>query len=72
MPPVFVDAKDLSARLGVSYETLLGWVRRGKIPAVRDGRNRYLFNLNSVLDALRAPPSNGHKSDAPRPREVSP
>ncbi len=53
MPPVFCDARDLAERLGVRYDTVLSWVRRGKIPHVRDGRGRYLFNLNTVLEALR-------------------
>jgi excisionase family DNA binding protein len=53
MPPIFVDARDLAERLDVRYDTVLGWVRRGKIPRVRDGRGRLLFNLNSVLERLR-------------------
>jgi excisionase family DNA binding protein len=61
MPPVFVDTRELAERLGVSYPTLLEWVRRGKIPHVRDGRRRLLFNLTAVLDALRQKP--------PKPRQ---
>jgi excisionase family DNA binding protein len=53
MPPIFVNARELAARLDVGYETVLAWVRRGKVPHVRDGRGRLLFNLNAVLDALR-------------------
>lgn len=53
MPPVFVDARSLAARLDVSYATVLTWVRRGKIPHLRDGRGRLLFNLDSVIKALR-------------------
>ena len=52
MPPIFVDARDLSERLDVSYDTVLTWVRRGKIPHVRDGRGRLTFNLNSVIESL--------------------
>ncbi len=52
MPPIFVDARDLAERLDVSYDTVLTWVRRGKIPHVRDGRGRLMFNLNSVIEAL--------------------
>ena len=33
MPPIFVDARELAERLDVSYDTVLTWVRRGKIPA---------------------------------------
>jgi excisionase family DNA binding protein len=53
MPPIFVDARDLAERLGVRYETVLTWVRRGKLPHIRDGRGRLVFNLNMVLEALR-------------------
>jgi excisionase family DNA binding protein len=53
MPPIFVDARDLAERLDVGYDTVLTWVRRGKIPYIRDGRGRLLFNLNAVLEALR-------------------
>jgi excisionase family DNA binding protein len=53
MPPIFVDARDLAVLLDVGYPTVMTWVRRGKIPHIRDGRNRLMFNLNSVIDALR-------------------
>ncbi len=53
MPPVFVDARGLAHQLDVTYDTVLTWVRRGKIPHVRDGRGRLLFNLDSVLETLR-------------------
>jgi excisionase family DNA binding protein len=53
MPPIFVDARELAGRLDVRYDTVLTWVRRGKIPHVRDGRGRLLFNLDSVLTSLR-------------------
>jgi excisionase family DNA binding protein len=53
MPPVFVDSRELAERLGVTYPTLLEWVRRGRIPHIRDGRRRLLFNLTAVYDHLR-------------------
>jgi excisionase family DNA binding protein len=67
MPPTFLDAQGLADRLEVSYGTLLEWVRRGKIPCIRDGRGRYLFNLTSVVSALRnqAPKSNGRHQAPP-------
>lgn len=52
MPPIFVDARGLAERLDVSYDTVLTWVRRGKVPHVRDGRGRLMFNLNSVIESL--------------------
>ncbi len=54
MPPVLLGARELARRLDVSYETVLGWSRRGLIPSLRDGRNRLLFNLDAVLLALRS------------------
>jgi excisionase family DNA binding protein len=57
MPPIFVDARDLAERLDVRYDTVLTWVRRGKVPHIRDGRGRLLFNLDSVLKALRPKPA---------------
>jgi excisionase family DNA binding protein len=68
MPPIFVDARDLAERLDVSYDTVLTWVRRGRIPHVRDGRGRLMFNLNSVIEALceKRP-----KSEAVRPEVVA-
>jgi excisionase family DNA binding protein len=69
MPPIFVDARELAERLDVTYGTVLSWVRRGRIPHIRDGRGRILFNLNAVLEALRQKP-HSHKSAA-RPEGVA-
>jgi excisionase family DNA binding protein len=66
MPPIFVDARNLAERLDVGYDTVLTWVRRGKIPHVRDGRGRLMFNLNSVIEALRGKPA----PEADRPEGV--
>jgi excisionase family DNA binding protein len=68
MPPIFVDAPDLAERLDVGYDSVLSWVRRGKIPHIRDGRNRLMFNLNSVIEALRQKPS---QPEAARPEGVA-
>jgi excisionase family DNA binding protein len=56
MPPIFVDAHGLAERLDVRYDTVLAWARRGKFPHVRDGRGRLMFNLDSVIEALREKP----------------
>jgi excisionase family DNA binding protein len=67
MPPIFVDARDLAGRLDVGYDTVLAWARRGKIPHIRDGRNRLLFNLDTVLESLR---QKSHQLEAARPEGV--
>jgi len=69
MPPIFVDARDLAERLGVRYDTVLTWVRRGKIPHIRDGRRRLLFNLNTVLEVLRQKPLEVPQTVAGQERE---
>ena len=61
MPPIFVDARTLAERLDVRYDTILTWVRRGKIHHVRGGRGRLLFNLDSVLETLCQKPR--HEAD---------
>jgi excisionase family DNA binding protein len=68
MPPTYLDARELAERLGVSYGTLLTWRRRGRVPSIRDGRGRYLFNLSSVFDALarQSHQSNGHPEEGVR------
>jgi excisionase family DNA binding protein len=66
MPPIFVDTRELAERLDVSYDTVLTWVRRGKIPHVCDGRGRLLFNLNTVLDTLRQKPEDARHEAAGR------
>ena len=57
MPPIFLDARGLAERLDVKYETVLTWSRQEKIPSIKDGRGRLMFNLNSVMEALRERPS---------------
>jgi excisionase family DNA binding protein len=69
MPPVFCDARQLAERLGVRYDTVLGWVRSGKIPHLRDGRRRLLFNVNAVLDTLRQQPLDAHQMATGRERD---
>jgi excisionase family DNA binding protein len=68
MPPIFVDARELSDRLDVGYNTVLTWTRRGKIPHLRDGRGRLLYNLDSVIESLRQKPP----QFAAQPEEVAP
>lgn len=68
MPPIFVDARGLAERLDVGYDTVLTWVRRGKIPHIRDGRNRLMFNLNSVIESLR---EKSPQPEAARPEEAA-
>jgi excisionase family DNA binding protein len=72
MPPIFVDAHDLADRLEVRYDTVLGWVRQGKIPHIRDGRNRLMFNLNSVIETLCEKPSGSRRNKARKGAEVCP
>jgi excisionase family DNA binding protein len=65
MPPIFVDARGLAERLDVTYDTVLTWVRRGKVPHVRDGRGRLMFNLDSVIGALCEKPQPAGREGVP-------
>lgn len=49
-----LDASALAQRLKVTRPTIHAWHRRGWIPCLRAGRRPVLFDLEAVLDALRA------------------
>jgi excisionase family DNA binding protein len=48
-----LTAAEMAEWLSVAPETLLEWVRAGRIPALRVGRKTIRFRLEDVLDALR-------------------
>jgi excisionase family DNA binding protein len=52
MPIVLLTGHELAKRLDVRYETVLSWARLGKIPSLKTGRGRVVFNLDQVVDAL--------------------
>lgn len=54
MSLILLTPRELAQRLDLSYETVLSMARRDEIPSIRDSRNRLVFNLDSVLQALRA------------------
>jgi excisionase family DNA binding protein len=59
MPPILLNARELAERLEVTHGTVRDWERMGRIPAIRTGR-RVMFNLDSVIRALRfEPPDDG-------------
>lgn len=47
-----IGARELAKRLGVSYATVLSWVRRGVIPCLRASQRPVLFDFQEVKDAL--------------------
>jgi predicted site-specific integrase-resolvase len=51
MPPIVLNAREISERVGASYEDVLSWTRRGIIPSIPAG-GRYYYNLTQVLKAL--------------------
>jgi excisionase family DNA binding protein len=52
--PRFTPLKQAAAQSGISYRTLLHWVRQGRIQAYRFGPRLLQVDLNE-LDALRVP-----------------
>jgi excisionase family DNA binding protein len=53
MPVIILNDAELAERLGVTRGTVGSWARQHVIPSIRDGRNRRLFILDSVLKAIR-------------------
>ena len=60
MPSVDRDnlltAAELAERLGVKPGTVLGWYRKGRIPARKLSHKVLRFDLADVLSALETPP----------------
>lgn len=50
----YQSAKTIAKRLGVSYEFVLKLGRNGKIPCLRLGTKVVRFNIQDVMQALRA------------------
>lgn len=49
MSNVLLNTKDLSKKLGISYQGILKWVREGKIPHVRLGSHTIRYD-EQVID----------------------
>ncbi len=71
-----LTARAMAERFGVSAETVLRWVRRGELPAIKlpGGAVRFQEDLLDEWLAKRATPRRGVLTttpDAARPRTVS-
>jgi excisionase family DNA binding protein len=53
MPLVLLDGHELADRLGVKQADVMRWARVGKVPSIKTGCGRVLFNLDQVVEALR-------------------
>lgn len=49
-----ISRGELAEKLGLSPQTIFNYVREGKIPFFRIGKN-YLFDLEEVKNAIRKP-----------------
>ena len=68
MPLVLLDGRELADRLGESYANLMRWSRTGKIPSIKTGRGRVVFNLDEVVNALmKARTGSSSRRPAPKP-----
>lgn len=56
-----VTTRELATRLRVTPDTVLSWMRKGRIPAIRLSAKVILFDVKAVVAAVRPTP----------PKEVS-
>lgn len=54
-----LTGRELAKRLRVAPETILEWVRDGRIPVVRLSRKTLRYSAEAVLTALATTPVNG-------------
>ena len=54
--PVSCNARELGEKLDLSYAVVTALARRGVIPSAKDNHGKVLFNLSSVIKALRSKP----------------
>lgn len=48
----WVDVEDVMEYLGISKQTALGWIKKGKLPAYKAGR-KYKLKLSEVDEYIR-------------------
>jgi predicted site-specific integrase-resolvase len=49
-----LNARELATVLHCSSDTVLAWARAGRIPRIKLAPNRIIFDVQEVLDALKA------------------
>ena len=64
-PDALLTAAELAERLGVKPGTVLGWHRKGRIPARKLSHKVLRFDLADVLSALETPPTPRHEATGP-------
>lgn len=52
-PRRWLTTRELAARIGVTPETVRGWVRQGRVPVYRVGQKTLRFDLDEVVTAIR-------------------
>lgn len=64
-PPLFLTARQLADRLGLSAGQVRDLARTGRIPEVVVGRNTRRYELDAVVAALTGTGGNGHDTSIP-------
>ena len=49
----WVDIEDVMEYLGIKWQTVLAWIKAGKLPAYKAGK-RYKFKLSEVDEYIRS------------------
>lgn len=65
MPPQILTAAEAAEAIGMSYKQLLSLVRRGEVPHIRTS-GRVYFNMNHLVESLRAQTATAGADEAPR------
>ena len=58
--PLFLPARQLAARLGLSAGQVRDLARAGRIPGIAVGKNTRRYDLDAVVAALTKADGNGH------------
>ena len=53
MPEKWVNLKDVAVYLSMSEDTVLTWIKEGKLPFYRVGK-RYKFKISEIDDWIRS------------------
>lgn len=63
-PPLFLNARQLAGRLGLSVRQIRALAQTGRIPEITVGKNTRRYDLDAVVAALTRQDGNGGEAGA--------